>query len=273
MNKNKIIFTDLDESLLKDNLYYPKVLNNFVNNLLLQKFNIVVCTSKTYQEVLSLFKKNKIKFPFSTENGANFYIPVTKDKKDLNFKKIKNKKALNTNKINLILRKLSKKYTEKIIFIRDLEKKEQIEITRLSKQELPLFLNRESSVSVIWNGNKKLLNQLKKSIKSYNLQFLFGGKIINVSGLHNKLDSVKYFEKYFIQISKIKKNTTISVGDSQNDIEMLNYTDYSGIVKRSDNKNIKLIKNQDVFISNKVAPEGWVELISLIKNKMEKENS
>ena len=54
---------------------------------------------------------------------------------------------------------------------------------------------------------------------------------------------------------------------------MLNYTDYSGIVKREDKKKIKLIKNQNVFISNSFAPIGWVELLNIIKNKMEVDNS
>ena len=35
---------------------------------------------------------------------------------------------------------------------------------------------------------------------------------------------------------------TVSLGDSENDIEMLNYCDYSGIVKREDKKNCNITK-------------------------------
>ena len=51
---------------------------------------------------------------------------------------------------------------------------------------------------------------------------------------------------------------------------MLNYCDYSGIVKREDKTKIQLNKDHDVFISKNLAPVGWTELINLIKNKMEK---
>ena len=53
------------------------------------------------------------------------------------------------------------------------------------------------------------------------------------SGIHNKLDAVKFFEKYYTYIIQNKRHyKTISIGDSQNDIEMLNYCDYSGIVNK-----------------------------------------
>ena len=60
--------------------------------------------------------------------------------------------------------------------------------------------------------------------------------MINTSGVHNKLDAVKYFKKFYSKKYKINKFSTICVGDSENDIEMLNYCDYSGIVKREDKK-------------------------------------
>ena len=50
---------------------------------------------------------------------------------------------------------------------------------------------------------------------------------------------------------------------------MLNYCDYSGIVKRKIKKH-SLIKNHNVFISVSYAPLGWIEVLTLIKNKMEK---
>ena len=73
--------------------------------------------------------------------------------------------------------------------------------------------------------------------------------MINISGIHNKLDAVKFFEKYYIAYKKKKTFKTISIGDSENDIEMLNYCDYSGIVKREDKTKIQLNKDHDVFIS------------------------
>ena len=57
-----------------------------------------------------------------------------------------------------------------------------------------------------------------------------------------------------------------------NDVEILNYTDYSGIVIRKEKSKISLIKNHNVFISKSSAPEGWVELLTKINKEMERKN-
>ena len=64
-----------------------------------KNYIIVVITSKTSCEVKQLYKKNNIKFPFSAENGASFYIPFSKNKKDLTFKVEKYKNTASFNKI------------------------------------------------------------------------------------------------------------------------------------------------------------------------------
>ena len=58
----------------------------------------------------------------------------------------------------------------------------------------------------------------------------------------------------------------------QNDVEILNYTDYSGIVIRKEKSKISLIKNYNVFISKSSAPEGWVEILTKINKEMERKN-
>ena len=60
-----------------------------------------------------------------------------------------------------------------------------------------------------------------------------------------------------------KNFITIAIGDSDNDLEMLNCADYPCIVKSSDNQNfVENIKSNNLFISNKQAPEGWAECIN-----------
>ena len=121
----------------------------------------------------------------------------------------------------------------------------------------------------MWKGNIALLTLFRKYLMKLNLQATFGGKMINISGAHNKLDALIYFKKMYLK--KFNKNNciTISIGDSQNDVEILNYTDYSGIVIRKEKSKISLIKNHNVFISNSSAPEGWVELLTKINKEME----
>ena len=94
--------------------------------------------------------------------------------------------------------------------------------------------------------------------------------MINISGVHTKLDALIYFKNMYLEKFNTNNCITISIGDSQNDVEILNYTDYSGIIIRKEKSKIRLIKNHNVFISNSSAPEGWVELLTKINKKMER---
>ena len=80
IKKKVIIFTDLDETLLKENKFNHNILNNFIKTLLKKEYEIIPVTSKTYSEVINLLKQMKYKLPFSVENGAAYYIPINNSK-------------------------------------------------------------------------------------------------------------------------------------------------------------------------------------------------
>ena len=258
--------------MLKENKYHPTVLNNFIRELISKNYIIVALTSKTYNEVKKLYNKNNIKFPLSSENGSSFYIPRSKNNKDLTFKKVINKKAIKSGEILRKLKVLPIRFLRNITIIKDLSPDKQAKITKLKKSELIDFNNRSFSVSIIWNGSNSLLALFRKYLKKLNLQATYGGKMINVSGAHTKLDALIYFKKMYLKKFSIDNCITISIGDSQNDVEILNYTDYSGIVIRKEKSKISLIKNHNVFISKSSAPEGWVELLTKINKEMERKN-
>ena len=74
--------------------------------------------------------------------------------------------------------------------------------------------------------------------------------------------------KKFLEIidNDVSSYTTISLGDSENDIPMLELTDFSCIIKSRTNKNF-VLKNKNIFKSNLMAPNGWKESIEHILNK------
>ena len=128
--KKKIIFTDLDETLLKQNKYYCKVLNNYIIKLLKNEYILIPTTSKTFLEVINILKKIKLKMPFSVENGAAYYVPI-RNSKDFLYKKILNPYAVKINDIRKILNKdIFEKYLHNFEFIENLSSLKQ-KITKL----------------------------------------------------------------------------------------------------------------------------------------------
>ena len=68
IKKKILIFTDLDETLLKENKFYYNILNSFIKKILSHDCVIIPVTSKTYLEVIDILKQIKYKLPFSIEN-------------------------------------------------------------------------------------------------------------------------------------------------------------------------------------------------------------
>ena len=144
-----IIFTDFDESLLKDNKYDPNVLDLFIKKLIDETFIIVALTSKTYVEVKSLYKNNNILFPFSSENGACYYLPYINTYEKIDFYKTVNTYAVNGKEIVKKLNSLPNKFHKLFSFITELNIKDQLKITKLKKKQLSDFYSREFSVAIV----------------------------------------------------------------------------------------------------------------------------
>ena len=271
IKKKIVIFTDLDETLLKDNKYYYNILNNFIKKLLRYGCIIIPVTSKTYLEVIDILKQIKFKLPFSVENGAAYYLPV-KNTKDYTYKKIINPYAVNKITIRQILnKKIFKNHLQNIKFIENLNLLDQKKITKLNIKQLKNFNSRQYTIPVLLSGDNDFKRKFESSLLKYNLKIIFGGKLNNISGLHSKLNSLNFFTNQYKKKLKTKKLITISLGDNQNDIEILNYSNYSGIIKNETYKDIYLKKKRNVFRSFTTAPYGWVEVLKKIIIKMEKD--
>ena len=269
--KKKIIFTDLDETLLKENKYHYNPLHNYIKKLLGCEYIIIPVTSKTYSEVINILKEIKFRIPFSVENGAAYYIPV-KNNKDYFYKKILNPNVIDKVTIKKILHKNTfKKYLYNIQFIEDLSLSRQKEITKLSCNQLESFNQRDYSISILWYGDKNHKENFITALLKYNLKITFGGKLNNISGLHSKFDSMIFFSRHYKRKFRKKNLITISLGDSQNDIEILNNSNYSGIIKTDNYKITNLKKKNNIFRSFTKAPYGWIEVLKKIIIKMEKD--
>ena len=108
-------------------------------------------------------------------------------------------------------------------------------------------------------------------LQTPHIVIVFGGKLNNISGLHSKLNSLSFFSNQYKQKLRNTKLIIVSLGDNQNDIEILNNSNYSGIIKNNTYKIISLNKKKNIFRSFTEAPFGWVEVLKKIIIKMERD--
>ncbi len=269
------IFTDLDGTLLDNNNYSFGDLESFINKIK-DKVEIIYNTSKTFSEVLYLNRKLKINFPFIVENGSCIFFPKGYlENKDINknFFKYENYfgyRLTNYTSNNFVdfFSNLKNKYN--FSFYSKLEEKKLAKITNLNISEIRRSKKRLFTNPILWEDTEKnLLNfKIDISLHDKNLKILKGGRFLHILDNYDKGIALKKFIKIINPLNKTSL-TTISLGDSENDISMLNITDYSCVIK-SKKKKI-FLKNNKIYYSKNKAPNGWKESLEYIF-KMEKKN-
>ena len=273
---NYYIFTDLDGTLLNHDNYSLGRIKNFINKIKL-KNHIIFSTSKTFCEILEINKKLDLNFPFIVENGACIFFPNKYSFFDPNKTKFFNYKnylgyklsELSPKIIENKLCKLQKKYDFSLFS--QLKFDQLSKITNLKKSSLINCTKRLFTNPIYWNDTDEQIKKFILDVKkiSNNYQISKGGRFYHLSDNYDKGRALMKFLE-IIKFSEKNNFKTISLGDSDNDISMLEQTDYSCIVKREKVK-ISLKKNTNIYYSIKKAPDGWKESVEFILKK-ENEN-
>ena len=266
-----LIFSDLDGTFLNHKNYSYDSLKDFVSKI--KKNNhIIFNSSKTFFEIKKINEDLKINFPFIVENGACIFFPKNYLQISKNFffeydsyygypLVKKNKKFWFDN-----LSKIRDKFNFNFSFFRELDNSQLKKITNLEDNEIKNSKKRLFSEPIYWNDSKINLHEFTKQVGGLKGIVNIGGRFIHVTDGYDKGFA---FTK-FLKLVKNDNNKflTIALGDSQNDLSMLELSDYSCVIK-SKKKNLDLKKKNKVYYSKKSAPDGWRESIEHVLN-MEK---
>ena len=119
---------------------------------------------------------------------------------------------------------------------------------------------------------KTFLKLFKNELKSEKEGVLIkGSRFMQISSICNKRIAKKLISHvYDIQFRDKYSINTIALGDSKNDIDMLNSCKYSCLIKNSTGTHVKLRPNKkNVFKSSKLAPDGWRQVLYKLNNTLE----
>ena len=187
-------------------------------------------------------KSLNISFPFIVENGACIFFP----------------------KIILIINKLKKKFIEygdyvglpignnnlkeikdyikinfkqnfKFSFLSELKDEKVAQLTNLKTKEAAESKNRQFSDPIYWNDTIKNLIIFKKKLKENEISVSEGGRFVHFNVDYDKGKAVDIFLEIYRR-QKSQSLFTISLGDSENDLSMLELTKYSCFIKSQKKK-------------------------------------
>jgi len=250
MNKQNIVFSDLDGTLLEHNTYSFEDALPMLKFLKKNNIPLILTTSKTKNEVIKLQKMLDINYPFIVENGGGIFI-----KRFDNYDCIP--LGFSYKQILKFFNNYSKQFD--ILGFSQMSVKEIISHTGLSDRDAAFSKQRDFTEPFLLD-DKNQFEELKNIANKDGLDIVKGGRFYHlISKGQNKANAMKKVLEIFTKKDN-KDYTSIALGDSENDVSMLKSADFPIVIPRIDGSNLELdIKN--LTIASYSGPKGWNEAL------------
>jgi len=256
-----IIFTDLDGTLLDYQNYSFDAAQKALKKIKDSQIPLIICTSKTRAEIELWRKRLNNNDAFISENGGAIFFP----KMDIlpNLPKVIEKNGykiielgIHYSELLIMFRRLKDIFGKKIRGFSEMEVDEIAHLTGLSRDEAELAKRREYTEPFLFTGNENEMKILEKNIDRMKLKLTQGGRFFHLLGDNDKGKALiivsEIYKKKFPQLK------TIALGDSYNDLPMLQKVDIPILVQKIGGGFDERIKNiPNLIRASGIGPEGW----------------
>lgn len=267
LHQRIIVATDLDGTLLDHYSYSWQAAKESLAYLAERKIPIVINTSKTFAEVVQLQEELAIDAAFIVENGSAIYVSENSalaehfEHFDSQFKR--KVFGLERSQIVSTLQSLRSEHGFKFEGYADWQVEDVIAHTGLSEQNAKLSLTRQFSEPLVWQDSEANFDLFSQHIEQAELRLIRGGRFIHTLGQVNKGKSLTELQSILYPDEAC---SLICLGDSHNDLDMLNIADIPVFVRSPvhDFPPHKC-KNTPIFTEG-FGPNGWREAMHIIFN-------
>ena len=242
-----LIFSDLDATLLDHNTYSFQEALPALQLIRKRKIPLILSSSKTYDEMIVIRKELNNHDPFIYENGSGIYFEGNKVSLGISHSEISN-----------LLQDLKKRFS--FISFYELGPEGIQKETGLDIYASERAYRREFTEPLIWKDSTQNLIIFKQLLQQNNLTAAQGGRFLTISSTKNKGDALLWVKKRYESIAKVKI-TTIGLGDSENDINMLDCADNAIIVRHPKKLPPNINGHASLIITDAIGPKGWNEAI------------
>jgi mannosyl-3-phosphoglycerate phosphatase len=274
---NIIIFTDLDGTLLNHDDYSFEDALPALDKIKKSGIPLILTTSKTRREVELLQMELGIDEPFIVENGAAIYFPSGYTKL---FSGDINQQppflvtqiiqlGISYDKIRTFINDVREQF--RIKGFGDMSVQEISDVTGLSLMHAELAKAREYTEPFLMDSNRDIYMLQGLAIKK-KIKITTGGRFHHMIGIYqDKGEAVKLVRSIFNQMEGMK-HISIGLGDSINDLPMLNNVDIPVLIPHPTKGYLDATFSGLVRASNP-GSRGWNEVIERLLNELERSNT
>lgn len=260
--QNMLIVTDLDGSLLDHYTYSFAPAKTLIEELVAGGIPIVPCSSKTRAEISVLRTKLGLEHcPYIVENGAAIYLPQRfyanpgEERVGTDWRHAFGKNRPHWQDVLLTLpdelranyRKFSKMTVGQIA-----------DLTGLSLEDAALAAKREFGEPIHWRGSDEAKQALIDALAEKGAHVLQGGRFLHVAGEWDKGRALNWLADYLTPQAG-DRPVTVALGDSHNDVAMLEAADYAVIIRSPVHGAPEVLREGPTIYTTQTGPKGWVE--------------
>lgn len=253
----KIIFTDLDGTLLNHQTYSFSAAQKSLHFLNKKNIPVIFCSSKTRKEILYWKDQLNNTHPFISENGGGIFIPKTYF--PFSFKHTDQDESFYIIRLGASFSQLQKTMRElenqfDLISFLTMSTKTIEKYTDLSQKMAQLASEREYDIPFLINDPKQI-DDIIYHIHQHHLHITKGGRFYHLIGENDKGKAVNRLTSLYHQHYSTLES--IGIGDSENDFSMLKQVNKPYLVKKTDGS----YASSNFSHAQGIGPKGWQEII------------
>ena len=246
LEENIIIFTDLDGTLLDHDSYSFKEASFMLDFIKKHDIPLIIVTSKTKNEVIRLQKLLDISTPFIIENGAGICVSRFQDYEMISLGK-------DYNEIRSAFKRYARQIEMRGFF--DMSIEEISEYTGLDSEHAAYAKERDYTEPFILQDEDQL-PALQEMARKDGLDVVQGGRFYHlITRGQDKAAAVKKVVQYY-QKAKSCTYKTVGLGDSENDLSMLQSVDTPVLIPHPDGSYLECTI-EGVIRATFPGPKGW----------------
>lgn len=259
-----LVFTDLDGTLLDSRTYSFKPARPALRLLRERGIPLIICTSKPRAEVEPLRETLQISDPFIVENGGAVFFPAGRLPAGYSgAKKVQGYEIIEMgtsyDRILAVFSELKRRFPGRLRGFSDMDVEEVARLSGLSREDAARAKEREYDEPFVLADPAADLEAIRGIAASAGLT-IARARFFHLTGPNDKGKAVRLVKDVYTQADGVAPRT-IGLGDSPNDLPLLENVDFPVLVQKPGGGYEPAVRLPNLIFASAEGPVGWNEAV------------